>query len=75
MEVPLRTTVSVVPLSAGTVASERGMRWELDHEPLGLLDDRGVSNRTTADVATVTCHEGTLAVFVVGDAAHDEDLW
>ena len=53
-------TFSVVAASEGCIASERGMRWELDHHPLALLDDVGISNVVTAPDAVVECHEGTL---------------
>ncbi len=59
------TTVSAIALAPHTVASERGMRWELEGEELGLLDDRGVSNRMTGDRAHVECESGVLAVFVL----------
>lgn len=59
------TTVSAIALAPHTVVSERGLRWDLDDAELGLLDDRGISNRVTAERARVVCESGTLAVFVL----------
>lgn len=58
-------TVSAISLAPHTVASERGMRWELDHEELELLGDLGISNRVVAEEAEVRCHAGVLAAFKV----------
>ena len=55
--------LSVVALANDTVVSERGTRWELDHNPLELLSDLGISNRITAAEAEVCCHAGAVAVF------------
>ncbi|MDO4538613.1 MAG: thiamine diphosphokinase [Coriobacteriales bacterium] len=57
-------TVSVVPLAPNTVVSEQGLRWELDHKPMELLGDLGVSNKILSTKASVCCHTGVLAVFV-----------
>lgn len=61
-------TVSVVALSPHTVASEQGMRWNLDHKELELLSDMGVSNRVVDSHALITCHTGVIAVFVCKQA-------
>ncbi len=58
-------TLSAIALSPGCVLSERGLRWELDHRALPLLGDEGVSNVVCVPDASVTCHEGVLAVFLV----------
>ena len=50
---------SLVPL-VDSVVSEENMYWELDHEPIGALIDRGISNRVTTGFASVTCHEGCV---------------
>lgn len=55
---------SCIALSEGAVVSERGFRWELDHERLSLLDDLGVSNYVVAPDALVACHEGSTAAFL-----------
>ena len=54
---------SLVPLS-DAVVSEQNMYWELDHEPLPALADRGISNRVTTGFARVECHEGVVAAFL-----------
>lgn len=58
-------TVSVVALAEGTLVSESGTRWTLDHERLPLLSDRGISNWVTDESCTIVCHEGVLAAFVL----------
>lgn len=59
-------TFSAVPVSAGCVVSERGMQWCLDHEPMEPLSDRGISNVVASGSASVECHEGILAAFLLG---------
>lgn len=59
------TTISVVSLREGTIVSERGMQWDLDHEPLPPLSDMGVSNRIVSTPCEVCCHAGVTAVFVL----------
>ena len=59
------TTFSAIPLAEGTVVSERGMRWELDHFALRMLDDRGVSNLITGSDASICCHAGVVAAFLL----------
>ncbi|MBP3883340.1 MAG: thiamine diphosphokinase [Olsenella sp.] len=59
-------TFSAIALAPGTVVSERGSKWELDHAPLALLDDAGVSNIVVSEDACVTCHEGCVAVYLMG---------
>ncbi len=60
-------TVSLVALSPEASVSACGMRWNLDHARLGLLDDLGVSNRATEADACVRCHGGVLAVIRVNE--------
>ncbi len=57
-------TFSIIALASGTVISEHGLEWELDHSPLGLLADTGISNivRTTA---TITVHQGAAIGFLL----------
>jgi thiamine pyrophosphokinase len=59
------STFSFVALSDGTVVSEVGLRWELDHLRTDALADRGVSNVVMAPDAHITCHAGTLAAFLL----------
>ena len=55
---------SLVALAEGTVASETGMRWEVDHADLPLLGDLGISNVIERESARVICHEGRAIAFV-----------
>ena len=57
-------TVSVVAIAADTVASERGLRWELDHAAMPVLSDLGVSNVVEHEGDEVECHSGAVAVFL-----------
>ena len=65
LDAPVGTVVSAVALAPNTVASERGLRWELDHASLDVLGDLGVSNRVVSPPAVIECHSGVLAVFVL----------
>lgn len=58
------STFSIIAIAPGTVVSEHGLEWELDHSPLGLLADTGISNivRTTA---TITVHQGAAIGFLL----------
>lgn len=60
-------TFSVIALEAGTVVSERGSKWELDHREIDFLGGWGLtlSNEVVADPCTVTCHAGLAAVFLI----------
>lgn len=62
-------TLSVIALAPTTMISESGLRWELDHFELPLLDDRGISNIVTTPHATITCHTGALIVFLIKQTA------
>lgn len=56
---------SFVALADATVASERGMRWELDHFRVDALRDRGISNVVDEPCAAVRCDGGVLAAFLL----------
>lgn len=60
-------TFSVVALCEGTVVSESGAKWELDHRSVDFLGGWGLtlSNVVEQDPCTVTCHEGMAAVFLI----------
>lgn len=58
-------TFSVIAMREGTVVSERGSKWELDHREMYLLGDLGVSNVVAADACEVTCHAGVVAVYLI----------
>ena len=59
-------TFSAVAVAPGTRIDERGMRWELEDRPMGLLDDLGISNVVTSPDAEVVCREGAVAAFLLG---------
>ena len=56
---------SFVALADGSVVSEAGMRWELDHFRVDALRDRGISNVIDRAGATIECHSGILAAFLI----------
>ena len=56
---------SAIAVAEGTVASERGLKWELDRKRLPLLGDEGVSNVVASNAAAVECHAGRLAAFLL----------
>ena len=56
---------SAVAVAEGTVASERGLKWELDRKRLPLLGDEGISNVVASDEAVVECEAGRLAAFLL----------
>lgn len=58
---------SFVPLSCDCVVSESRMRWELDHEPVPLLSDRGISNELDYPDGRIECHSGVLGAWVFTD--------
>lgn len=49
-------TFSIIAIAPNTKVSEHGLEWELDHSPLGLLADTGISNivRSTAEIEVHT---------------------
>lgn len=57
------STFSIIAIAPNTEVSEQGLEWELDHSPLGLLTDTGISNivRTTA---TIQVHTGTAIAYL-----------
>lgn len=59
-------TFSAVAVAPGTRIDERGMRWELEDRPMGLLDDLGISNVVTSPEAEVVCRAGAVAAFLLG---------
>lgn len=58
---------SAISLAERTLITERGMLWEVERTCLGLLDDRGVSNRIEKAPAEILCHEGMVAAFLLKD--------
>lgn len=57
-------TFSIIAITPGTVVSEHGLEWELDHSPLALLADTGISN-IVRSTATITVHQGTAIAFLL----------
>lgn len=56
-------TFSIIAIAPGTVVSEHGLEWELDHSPLGLLADTGISN-VVRGTATIQVHTGTAIAYL-----------
>lgn len=54
---------SIIAIAPGTVVSEHGLEWELDHSPLGLLADTGISN-VVRSTATIQAHAGTAIAYL-----------
>lgn len=50
-------TFSIIAIAPNTQVSEYGLEWELDHSPLGLLADTGISNIVRGK-ATIEVHQG-----------------
>ena len=50
-------TFSIIAIAPNTEISEHGLEWELDHSPLGLLADTGISN-VVRGTATIEVHQG-----------------
>lgn len=57
-------TFSIIAIAPGTVVSEHGLEWELDHSPLGLLADTGISN-IVRSTAKITVHQGTAIAYLL----------
>lgn len=58
------STFSIIALASGTVVSEHGLEWELDHASLGLLADTGISN-IVRGTATIQVHQGVAIGFLL----------
>ena len=56
-------TFSIIAIAPNTEVSERGLEWELDHNPLGLLADTGISN-VIRSTATIQVHTGTVIAYL-----------
>ncbi len=50
-------TFSIIAIAPNTEVSEHGLEWELDHSPLGLLADTGISN-VVRGTAKIQVHQG-----------------
>lgn len=56
-------TFSIIAIAPSTVVSEHGLEWELDHSPLGLLADTGISN-VVRKTAKIQVHQGIAIGFL-----------
>ena len=56
-------TFSIIAIAPNTEVSEHGLEWELDHIPLGLLADTGISN-VIRGTATIQVHAGTAIAYL-----------
>lgn len=56
-------TFSIIALAPATEISEHGLEWELDHAPLGLLADTGISN-IVRGTATIQVHTGIAIAYL-----------
>lgn len=57
-------TFSIIAIAPGTVVSEHGLEWGLDHAPLGLLADTGISN-IVRSTAKIEVHTGTAIAYLL----------
>lgn len=57
-------TFSIVAIAPNTEISEHGLEWELDHSPLALLADTGISN-VVRGTATIEVHHGTAIAYLL----------
>ena len=58
------STFSIIALAPNTEVSEHGLEWELDHSPLGLLADTGISN-VVRKTAKIQVHTGTAIAYLL----------
>ena len=56
-------TFSIIAIAPDTEVSEHGLEWELDHSPLGLLVDTGISN-VVRKTAKIQVHQGTAIAYL-----------
>lgn len=56
-------TFSIIAITPNTEVSEQGLEWELDHSPLDLLADTGISN-VVRRTATIEVHTGTAIAYL-----------
>lgn len=57
-------TFSIIAIALNTEVSEHGLEWELDHSPLALLADTGISN-IVRGTAVITVHQGTAIAYLL----------
>lgn len=54
---------SIIAIAPETEISEHGLEWELNHSPLGLLADTGISN-VIRGTAKIQVHTGTAIAYL-----------
>ena len=57
-------TLSIIAFAPNTEVSEQGLEWELDHSPLALLADTGISN-VVRKTAKVQVHQGVAIAYLL----------
>lgn len=57
-------TFSIIALAPNTEVSEQGLEWELDHAPLALLADTGISN-VVRSITTIDVHSGVAIAYLL----------
>ncbi len=57
-------TFSIIAIAPNTEVSEHGLEWELDHAPLGLLADTGISN-VVRGMAKIQVHQGVAIGYLL----------
>lgn len=57
-------TFSIIAIAPNTEVSEHGLEWELDHSPLGLLADTGISN-IVRSTAKIQVHQGVAIAYLL----------
>lgn len=57
-------TFSIIAIAPNTEVSEHGLEWELDHSPLGLLADTGISN-VVRGTAKIQVHQGVAIGYLL----------
>lgn len=57
-------TFSIIAIAPNTQVSEHGLEWELDHAPLALLADTGISN-IVRGTATIDVHSGVAIAYLL----------
>lgn len=57
-------TFSIIAIAPETAVSEHGLEWELNHSPLGLLADTGISN-VVRGTAKIQVHQGAAIGFLL----------
>ena len=58
------STFSIIAIAPNTEVSEHGLEWELDHSPLALLADTGISN-IVRGTTVITVHQGTAIAYLL----------